>query len=374
MGSNGLGIVECRRDERPPRAPIARRVRRTVGVATDSLATAATPRLRLRATFVTPTLPSPNPIPVPELPLAKPRRRLSRREWLAYGPFLAQLVVVRRCNLSCAYCFEYDKTSSQVPYRSIEERLEKLHDLRAWTVCLTGGEPTLHPDLVKIVAKTRDLGFRRRQMITNGYRLTCALVDELNEAGLTDLQLSLDGVRRTGTTSKVLDALRGRLETLARRARFRVVVNAVIGAAPQREALEVVEFAQAHGFAPRVLFVHDANGEVRLSANELAAYRDVKARLGRFGRDGGDYRERMIGGGTAPFRCRAGSRYLYVDERGGVSWCSQTRELFTKDLLDYDAADLRRQFHTEKPCNPRCAVGCARTASAFDEWRAQGFR
>jgi len=316
--------------------------------------------------------PSPIPIAEPEPSPSEESHRLSRSEWLAYGPFLAQLVVTRRCNLSCEYCFEYDKTSRPVPYPELERRLEKLRDLRAWVVCLTGGEPTLHPSLVKIVSRMRELGFRRRQMITNGYRLTEKLVEELNEAGLTDLQLSLDGVRKSATTMKVLDVLRLRLEMLARHARFRVVLNAVIGAAPPDEAIEVVQFAKSHGFAPRVLLVHDANGQVRLSAEELAAYHEVKRSLGRAGREARDYRERLIRDGEAPFRCRAGSRYLYVDEFGKASWCSQTRHLFAKDLMEYGLADLRRQFHAIKPCNDRCSVGCSRTASAFDEWRGQG--
>lgn len=317
-------------------------------------------------------LPAPIPTPAPEPPPKEARHRLSRKEWLGYGPFLAQLVVTRRCNLSCAYCFEYDKTSWPVPYGELERRLEKLHDLRTWVVCLTGGEPTLHPDLSKIVARMQELGFHRRQLITNGYRLTRALVEGLNESGLTDLQLSVDGVQRSVTTMKVLEVLRARLEVLARHARFRVVVNAVIGAAPAGEAIEVVRAAKALGFAPRVLLVHGADGRVRLSPEELAAYREVKRLLGRSGREARDYREQLISDGMAPFRCRAGARYLYIDELGKVSWCSQTRHLFAKDLMEYELADLRRQFHTVKPCNERCSVGCARTASAYDEWRRQG--
>lgn len=312
------------------------------------------------------------PIPAREPPPYEAEAPLTRAEWLAYGPFLAQLVVTRRCNLSCGYCFEHDKTSRPVPFTLIEPRLEKLQELRAWVVCLTGGEPTLHPDLSKITSKMRDLGFRRRQLITNGYRLTRTLVEALNEAGLTDLQLSLDGVRRNPTTMKVLDVLRGRLELLARHARFRVVLNAVIGAAPPEEAIEVIRLAKSHGFAPRVLLVHDEKGHVKLSPDELAAYHEAKRLLGRSGREARDYRERLIRDGKAPFRCRAGSRYLYVDEFGKVRWCSQTKELFAKDLMEYGLADLRRQFYAVKPCNERCSVGCSRTASAYDEWRGQG--
>ena len=62
-------------------------------------------------------------------------------QWLRYGPWLAQVVVTRRCNLKCGYCTEYDRTSEPVPYDELALRLAKLAELRAWAVCLTGGEP-----------------------------------------------------------------------------------------------------------------------------------------------------------------------------------------------------------------------------------------
>ena len=101
-------------------------------------------------------------------------------QWLRYGPWLAQVVVTRRCNLKCGYCTEYDRTSDPVPYEELALRLAKLAELRAWAVCLTGGEPTMHPRLPDLVAETRRLGFKRRMMITNGWRLTPALIEALN--------------------------------------------------------------------------------------------------------------------------------------------------------------------------------------------------
>ena len=297
---------------------------------------------------------------------------LTAPEWLRFGPFLAHLVVTRRCNLSCGYCNEYDRTSPPVAREVLEQRLEKLRELRTWMVCLTGGEPTVHPELTYIVRRMTQLGFRRRQIISNGYRLGKKLVEGLNEAGLTDLQISIDGVRRNPTTVKVLDPLRGRLEFLARAARFRVVVSAVIGSAPPSEALEVVRFTQELGLTPRIILLHDGSGRLRLPPDELAAFEEVKRLLGRRGRESADYRQRLIEQGAAPFRCRSGSRYLYVDEFGKVHWCSQTMALFSKDLLDYTLEDLERQFHATKPCADQCTVGCARTASAFDAWRRQG--
>ncbi len=43
-----------------------------------------------------------------------------------------------------------------------------------------------------------------------------------------------------------------------------------------------------------------------------------------------------------------------------------------ENLLAYTYADLREQFDTPKNRNAHCTIGCARTASATDEWRSQG--
>ena len=310
-------------------------------------------------------------------PSARPRdligaRRLPVVDWLRHGPFLAHVVVTRRCNLSCAYCNEFDAVSPPVPRALLEARLEKLRALRTWMVCLTGGEPTLHPDLVPILLRMADLGFRRRQLLTNGYRLSEKLVDGLNEAGLTDLQISVDGVRTNATTIKVLEPLRKKLELLARAARFEVVVSAVVGSAPPSEALEVVKFTQELGLKARIILLHDAEGRLRLEPEQLAAFAEVKRRLGRGGRESADYRQRLMETGAAPFKCRSGARYLYVDEFGEVHWCSQTRGLFSRALLDYTDDDLAAQFRAVKPCADGCTVGCARSASAYDSWRRQG--
>jgi MoaA/NifB/PqqE/SkfB family radical SAM enzyme len=296
---------------------------------------------------------------------------LSTTTWLHHGPFLAHLVVTRRCNLSCGYCNEYDGTSSPVAWELLDERLRKLRELGTWMVCLTGGEPTMHPELARLVGRMRELGFRRRQVLTNGYRLTKDGIEALNAAGLTDLQISIDGVRGNDTTIKVLEHLEKRLELLAAHARFAVVVSAVIGSAPPSEALEVVRFTRRLGLTPRIVLLHDGAGRLQLGPQELAAFREVKRLLGSTGRESGDYRQRLIDEGEAPFRCRAGARYLYVDEFGKVHWCSQTVGMFAKDLSAYTADDLARQFDTVKPCANQCTVGCARSASAYDGWRPQ---
>jgi MoaA/NifB/PqqE/SkfB family radical SAM enzyme len=290
---------------------------------------------------------------------------------LRYSPFLTQMVVIRRCNLSCGYCSEYDKTSDPVPVEVLEAQLRRLKELGTFGISLTGGEPTLHPELPRLIRTCRELRFYRTGMITNGFLLRPELIETLNQAGLQKMQISIDGVHANETTQKVLNNLKKRLQWLRDHARFQVVVSSVIGACPPEEAEEVVSFALKMGFAARVLLVHDEHGQVKLNSEELRSFRNVVGMLPRRWREPSDYRERLIRQGSAPFKCRAGSRYLYIDEYGMVNWCSQTRTVWSKPLMGYTRNDLREQFYKYKSCHATCTLNCARSQSYFDNWRRQ---
>lgn len=289
-----------------------------------------------------------------------------------YAPFLAQMVVTRYCNLDCGYCSEFDKVSKPIPTEELKRRLDKLRALGTFAAELTGGEPMTHPDIFELIRYARyELRFFRVQMISNAYLFNADKVKQLGEAGLQELQISIDGVEPNDVTVKVLKPLRKKLEVVAKEATFKVVLNSVIGSAPPDEVLEVIDFAREHGFVPRVSFVHDDKGQIKLSREEMALIPKIKERLGRRFFNGGDYRQRLMNDGEAPFRCRAGSRYLYIDEFGTVRWCSQTREGWGIPLADYTRDDLREQFHTPKSCNSGCTLGCVRHCSRYDQWRGQ---
>ncbi len=302
------------------------------------------------------------------------RNRLSR--WtpkaLAYGPLLAQLVVTRKCNLTCGYCNEYDTTSPPVPTELLKARVDKLASLGTLFCEYTGGETLLHPDIIDLVAYASSYRFNERWIITNGYLLSPEIVKQLNGAGLTHLQISIDGVTPNATTVKVLKALRKKIEHLQNHATFTVQLNAVLGAGNDEEVLEVLAFARAAGFRPRASIIHDGSGGMVLDARGKELMAQVGEIVGSRFAESGDYRMRLLETGRADFKCRAGARYLYVDEFGIVHWCSQQRGVFTKPLADYTFADLREQFDTKKDCAPTCTVGCVRTASRWDEWRGQG--
>jgi len=208
-------------------------------------------------------------------------------------------------------------------------------------------------------------------MISNGFLLRPELIEALNEAGLQEMQISIDGVEANDATQKVLANLKKRLQWLREYARFRVIVSGVLGACPPREAEEVLSFAAQLGFIPRVLLLHDSNGQLKLSNSEVKTFEKIVRQLPKTLVDFSNYRKRLVRHGSAPFKCRAGSRYLYVDEFGKVNWCSQTRSVWSKDLMDYTCSDLREQFYHYKPCHATCTLGCARSTSQVDNWRPQ---
>jgi MoaA/NifB/PqqE/SkfB family radical SAM enzyme len=126
-------------------------------------------------------------------------------------PILAQVVPIRRCNLDCAYCNEYDKTSDPVPLATMLGRIDRLADLGTTIITLSGGEPTLHPDLDAIIARIRERG-AIATLITNGLLLTPERIQRLNRAGIDYLQISIDNAPPDELSKKSFQVLARKLE------------------------------------------------------------------------------------------------------------------------------------------------------------------
>ncbi len=102
----------------------------------------------------------------------------------------------------------------------------------------------------------------------------------------------------------------------------------------------------------------------------LSVYRELSStrRRSLFHLAGEGWEGALLREGRAPWHCRAGARFLYVDEAGRVSYCSQRREP-ALPLESYAGAQLRRGFDEVKGCEAGCTQACVRRASAFDGWR-----
>ncbi len=287
-------------------------------------------------------------------------------------PLITHLVITRRCNLSCGYCFEYDKVSQPVPLDVLKQRIDHLAKLRSVFVTLTGGESLLHPDAVELVRYVVERGMTPF-LNTNGYLLTRQIIEGLNEAGLYGLQLSIDNARPNDVSKKSLRPLLPKLRLLARHAKFHVRINTVLGSGAPAEALEVARAVVAFGFASNCSLVRDEAGALITPDDETRATYQKIRRLGRrlpaFLDD--DYTQKMLANGSMRWKCRAGARTFLVCEHGLVHLCQPRAGNPGTPLLEYAVHDIRRAFDAPKPCAATCPIAYAHLASKLDAWRPQ---
>src|SRR5688572_256838 len=280
---------------------------------------------------------------------------------------------MRRCNLSCAYCNEYDAVSKPVPLEMMLKRLDKLADLGTSMITVSGGEPLMHPDLDAMIVHMRGKGMIA-SLITNGYYLNRERIERLNDAGLDYLQISIDNVEPDAVSLKSLRLLEPKLRWLADYAEFGVNINSVVGSGiPNPEdAVEVARRARELGFTNTIGILHDGRGQLRpLSDREMKVYEDLKS----FGSTGDTrvnalFQDNLARGKPNEWSCRAGARYLYVDENGLVHYCSQMRGAPGIPLESYGAADIEREYFTKKSCAPYCTINCVQRVAMFDNWRS----
>lgn len=283
------------------------------------------------------------------------------------SPIEVQLAVIRRCNLSCGYCSEYDTHSPEVPYEDLRSRIDAIHRLRAANIALLGGEPLLHSridDLVRHAARRAQVS-----ITTNGFLLDRKMIDGLGDAGLANLQVSIDALRPDGNhyVQKTLRSLRPKLDRLAAHARFEVHVTTVLCAETLADFENLMHELEKYPFRISVNIVHDERGQALAQG---AAF--VRAWRRHF--EGGrpfsfieeDYGERILSGERPSWTCQAGARFLYVGEDGTVELCSAQRGRVGKKITEYTESDLEAHRGHSKGCEPGCSVLCVYRDSLID--------
>lgn len=111
---------------------------------------------------------------------------------------LCAVLFLPSCNLRCPFCHNHElvlhpERLSAYPWETIQGRLTHL---RSWLdgVCVTGGEPTLHPDLPELLKQVRELGLAVK-LDTNGTRpevLHSLVADKLIDYLAMDIKGPLD--------------------------------------------------------------------------------------------------------------------------------------------------------------------------------------
>lgn len=130
--------------------------------------------------------------------------------WHTSHTSLANVDLTSRCNLACSVCFaDANRRDYELSFDQAEETLRRLRaqsPAPAFAVQFTGGEPTVHPRFLDIVASAKALGFSHIQVASNGLALADPdFACRARDAGLQYIYLQMDG-----TTDDVFRKIRGR--------------------------------------------------------------------------------------------------------------------------------------------------------------------
>ncbi len=269
-----------------------------------------------------------------------------------------------RCSLRCTYCMpaqgmDWLPTPSILSAAEIERVAAVCAAAGMTTVRVTGGEPLVRGDVVDVVRRLAGLRGPTGEpvevaMTTNGIRLD-ALLDDLVDAGLDRLNISLDTLRPERFAAltrrdRLDDVLRG-IDAAARGPLRPLKLNAVaMRGVNDDELVDLVEFATGVGAQMRFIEQmpldagHTWDRARMVTREEILDALSVRWQLTpvpgrghapaeRFLLDGGPASVGVIAAVTAPF-C-AGCDRLRLTADGQLRNC-----LFAKDELDL-AAVLR---------------------------------
>ena len=116
-------------------------------------------------------------------------RSSPRLRWLFFE-------ITNRCNLRCRHCGSNCTGKGQALTADEVEAVLRSAAPEAPMVCLTGGEPMLHPDFFGIAGRVHRLGFGWG-MTTNATLIDNAAAQRLRKAGMSTVSVSLDGMERS---------------------------------------------------------------------------------------------------------------------------------------------------------------------------------
>lgn len=112
------------------------------------------------------------------------------------APFQVVWNLTRACNMRCMHCYENagKKDADELNREEVIKGLEIFSKVGVASLAFSGGEPTIHPNILEFINKTQELGMFPA-MATNGYTLSKSKeCDKYVDSGLRFVQLSIDGI------------------------------------------------------------------------------------------------------------------------------------------------------------------------------------
>lgn len=202
---------------------------------------------------------------------------------------LANLDLTNRCNLRCPICFANATAAGYVYELSYEQVVEMMKELRnekpvpCSSIQFSGGEPTIHPDFLRIIRKARELGFSQIQVATNGIRMAedPEFCQEMVDNGMHTIYLQFDTLKNenyleTRGRSDLLDVKLKAIENCRKtkpRPLATVLVPTVVKGVNDDEVGEIVKFGVKNSDVIRAVNFQPVSFTGRINKKKLVKQR-----------------------------------------------------------------------------------------------------
>lgn len=181
-----------------------------------------------------------------------------------------RLAVTDRCNLRCFYCMpeegiHYLLRKELLTFEEIHRLVSLMASMGITKVRLTGGEPFVRTDLMKLIRSIVEIpGIQDLHLTTNGI-LTSAFIPELKKLGIASVNLSLDTLDRerfkTITRRDEFEPVMKTLDQLLKQ-EIPVKINAVVMDGKNTDdILPLIELTRNHKVDVRFIEEMPFNGE-----------------------------------------------------------------------------------------------------------------
>ena len=285
-------------------------------------------------------------------------------------PWVAHLYVTEQCNLDCHYCNEFNNSIPHPPLADLKKWMDHIRKLEVMRLGLQGGEPLKHPDIVEIVRYAKSIGFCQVSMSTNGFLLNRQLLADLQQAGLDELQISVDRMTPIASTRKAMKSILHKFDWF-KDSTVRLNVSGVLFKDTLDEMAQVIDTCLDLGVPVRARVIHNDLVHDRAlrdpsESEPLLRFVDYQEKLKRHGQNIRSswnlltYQKKMLRQQPIEWTCIAGYKYFFVSSTGKFWPCSQVRT--ERHILEITPEDLLA-YNRKKNCQAGCGVYCTAEAS-----------
>jgi len=299
-----------------------------------------------------------------------------------FSPILAFVYTDLRCNIDCHYCFIRDQQHPGMDMETAKDTVDWLHSVGCRVLAYMGGEPLLRKQfIIDLTRYAANKGFFV-YLPTNGILLDKSFIDAIGKAGISTINLAVDGIEKQEGLPKYFNRIKPQFEYLVQqehRYKYITFLNINITRNNVEEVRKLTEIAHEYGIGmdyhinerPLIkydTYKHEENGgwieeDQFHDVDEVLDWLVGKNRQGYPMVNSIEHlisMKQFVRNDLPPWKCQAGQLSLIIRPDGSFAPCFELYgenedwgDIYTGPKFDPAELTVRK-----KKCSPQCLSTC----------------